>query len=821
MGRSNSCFKIITCGSDSADNDDLDVSESKGPNDKRGWSFRKKSARHRVLSNSVVTETPSSVEKESLETADVSFQTPSSVKEESLELADVNFQTPPSAKKESLVSANVNFQPPNISNVPEKIPTIQCIDEKPQLPTPVETKTSETIIETDADDSPLDESVVTVIQAAVRGILAQRELLKLKNVVKLQAAVRGHLVRRHAVGTLRCVQAIVKMQTLVRARHARLDKEPDWKAEKDTCNSVTSKGNLLTKPNATRTSIQNLLSNRFARQLMESTPKNKPIHIKCDPAKQDSAWNWLERWMSVSSAKQTVEPGSKIGHSENEKNENFASPVETNIPSEVLCDSADSKSSLRETDVLSKTEENLITHDDKFNFQQSWPTSLGDDLELSQPEKNSTSDVTKVSIEIDSHQSQIMQSDASSQQELKSLSNMPEMESEPPKRSMKRFASEDLETEGKKFVFGSRKASNPAFIAAHSKFEELSSSANSGKSISSQQQDVSLGSNAGNISAGADTLTRTTDLSIGENSVSRIQYGGSECGTELSISSTLDSPDRSEVGNTEYEHSTKVSENEICDPKSLNNLDVKASDASSIPTCDVSHSIVNQPEKVDDVRNESVDSLVVIDAPVQPKPDNSPSDFRKEPDSETGHQAYRPYRSSPEASPRSHITVPESQGTPASQVSVKAKNNRSDKRGSYRKRKPLSASKGSPSKPNHDSGARSSTERLPKDQKNGKSRSSFGSSRTDNIDQEPGENSSSSSLPHFMQATESARAKIQANNSPRSSPDVQDRDIYIKKRHSLPVANGRHGSPRIQRSLSQAQQGAKGNGTLHEKKWQR
>ncbi|KAH9693262.1 protein IQ-DOMAIN 32 [Citrus sinensis] len=815
MGRSNSCFKIITCGSDSAGNDDLDVSESKSSNDKRGWSFRKKSARHRVLSNSVVTETASSVKKENLETADVNFQTPSSVKQ-SLESTDVSFQTPSSAKKESLELTNVNFQPPNISNVPEKIPTIQCIDEKPQLPTPVEPKTSETIIETDADDSPLDESVVVVIQAAVRGILAQRELLKLKNVVKLQAAVRGHMVRRHAVGTLRCVQAIVKMQTLVRARYARLGKEPDWKAEKDTCNSVTSKGNLVTKPNATRTSIQNLLSNRFARQLMESTPKNKPIHIKCDPAKQDSAWNWLERWMPVSSAKQTLEPGSKIEHSENGKNENFASPVETKIPSEVLCDSADSKSRIRETDVLSKIEENLITHDaDKFNFQQSQPTSVGDDLELSEPENNGTSDVNKISIETDSHQSQIVQSDAPSQQELKSLSNKPEMESELPKRSMKRFASEDLETEGKKFVFGSRKASNPAFVVAHSKFEELSSSANSGKSISSQHQDVSVDSNANNISSGADSLTRTKNLSIGENSVSRIQYGGSECGTELSISSTLDSPDRYEAGNTEHEHSAKVSENEICDPKSLNNPDVKASDASTIPTCDASHSIVGQPEKVDDVRNESVNSLVVIDAAAQQKPDNSAPDFHKEPDLQTGHQMYRSYRSSPEASPRSHITVPESQGTPSSQVSVKAKNNRSDKSGSYRKRKPLSASKGSPSNPSQNSGARSSTEQLPKDQKNGKRRSSFGSSRTDNIDQEPGDNSSSSSLPHFMQATESARAKIQANNSPRSSPDVQDRDTYIKKRHSLPVANGRHGSPRIQRSLSQAQQGAKGNGTLH------
>lgn len=50
-------------------------------------------------------------------------------------------------------------------------------------------------------------------------------MLKLTNVVKLQAAVRGHLVRSHAVGTLRCVQSIVKMQALVRARHARLSLE--------------------------------------------------------------------------------------------------------------------------------------------------------------------------------------------------------------------------------------------------------------------------------------------------------------------------------------------------------------------------------------------------------------------------------------------------------------------------------------------------------------------------------------------------------------------------------------------------------------------
>ncbi|CAN0906405.1 Protein IQ-DOMAIN 32 [Linum grandiflorum] len=48
-----------------------------------------------------------------------------------------------------------------------------------------------------------------------------------------------------------------------------------------------------------------------------------------------------------------------------------------------------------------------------------------------------------------------------------------------------------------------------------------------------------------------------------------------------------------------------------------------------------------------------------------------------------------------------------------------------------------------------------------------------------------------------MQATESARAKLQAaNSSRRSSPDVSDRE-YIKTRRSLPGANGRQGSPRI------------------------
>lgn len=42
------------------------------------------------------------------------------------------------------------------------------------------------------------------------------------------------------MGTLRCVQAIVKMQALVRARRARLEEEVNGKVGKDTHNSIIS-----------------------------------------------------------------------------------------------------------------------------------------------------------------------------------------------------------------------------------------------------------------------------------------------------------------------------------------------------------------------------------------------------------------------------------------------------------------------------------------------------------------------------------------------------------------------------------------------------
>ncbi|RDX97251.1 Protein IQ-DOMAIN 32, partial [Mucuna pruriens] len=843
MGKSTSCFKLITCGGDAAEKDDYhQVSEIKESNDKRGWSFRKKSARHRVLSNTVIAEAPSSANKESSE------------------------------------CTNFNFQPLPEPDV-EKIYTTNCSDEKPQLSSFVSSQVAETnVVETEkrVDVNP-PESAVIIIQAAIRGLLGQRELQQLKKIVKLQAAVRGHLVRRHAVGTLRCVQAIIKMQVLVRARRVRqshLENHLNQKDGKRDSSEALGNENHMTKSNVSYTSIEKLLSNRFACQLLESTPKNKPIHVKCDPSKADSAWKWLERWMSVSSkdVAECQETSSLTEQSSESKDTTSVFQFETGIPSEPFLQSADSKPIVGDSLLPSEDEEKVITYDaNNFEFQASCSTSsiVIDDLEPIPPEEKTAYDAKVSPADTDSFQNEKSASDASASPEFNSLHkgpeiappsehnslheepeiappsehnslNMgpeiapppelkslhkgseiapppelnsfhqkPEIDSEQSKRSMKRFASDQLEAEGKKPVNGSRKVSNPAFVAAQSKFEELSSIANSGRTSSLSYQDSAVESQGDTSSVGNDAAYRLKEFSFENPAPYLSRFAGSECGTELSISSTLDSPDISEPGAMENERDAKDLVEGIGNLENTINRDDETNVSCAIPASNIATSVLDQSEIVDDISGNLGHPVVAVDSEEPAiKIEKNASDLQ----AELAETVLQDFRSSAEASPRSHLTVPESQGTPSSQVSVKPKERKANKTRSGNKRRSLSLSNKSPTNPNHDSGSRDSREQLPKDQQNGKRRNSFGSVKLDHIDQEPTDNSTSNnSLPHFMQATQSAKAKINANNSPRSSPDVHEHDIEVKKRHSLPGATGRQVSPRIQRSTSKAQQSAKGN----------
>lgn len=648
MGRSGGyCFKIIACGgtSESVDRDDLDASSENKGSDKRGWSFRKKSSSHRVLSNTVITEISSSENKSS----------------------------------EPVI---INSEAPFSSSISEKTSANQWIEEELPRASTSTTKDStvsktKTVDEDDikADFSP-DESAVIVIQAAVRKFLAQRELVRHKKVVKLQAAVRGHLVRCRAAGALRCIQAIVKMQTLVRARHANLSVGRS---------SVRKRGiqDSKTKPHPTYISIEKLLSNRFAIQLLESTPRTKQINIKCSPSKDDSSWKWMERWMSVSSP-------------------------------EVMESHA------------SKDEQNNVNVDNNKNQVGNMIIEQKSDSICNELETGPTLSSKK-----------------------------PTVEAEQPKRSSKRVATEQADdSDGRKSVFGSRKVSNPSFIAAHSRFEELTSKTNSLTSVKSSNQEHVKDEPAESFVY--------ESLRVGHS-----RTGGSECGTELSVTSMLDSPDLSEIGNAENDKESKVLE------KAPSN------------------------EEHDLLGTELTHSILDFSGSEQLKPDDN-----------TGIS-----QSNQNGSPRSHVTAPESQTTPSSQLSTKSKT-KTDKKVSNQKTKSWSNSQKSIVSFDH----------LPRDAKPGKRRNSFGSQSSEHIDQEPRDSSSSNTntnyIPSYMQVTESARAKALANNSPRSSPDVQGKEAYMKKRLSMPGAvNGRHGSPRVKRSPPQMQQTTKGSDN-RERKWQ-
>ncbi|RZS05398.1 hypothetical protein BHM03_00035907 [Ensete ventricosum] len=547
------------------------------------------------------------------------------------------------------------------------------------------------------------------------------------------------------------------------------------------------------------------LSFLYSSKLLETAPRTKTIYIKCDLSKSDSAWKWLEIWTTLISSgvgKQqeknfnldnwSVEENANMAESEPAKEiPHAASSVFSDSPTELI--RADGKmSSAFENFGNFEFQTPVIAPNNSFN-----PSPRGDveSSELKNELFNTMSEdctdakmVNKENRGCVSDNKQLQQN-----QSLEILVNTVPDKLQPGRHSSKhsaeRASSEILEKEGKKFVIVSRKPCNPAFVAAQSKFEELSSMPNVGRSVSSA---AALKSETESHSTQNNSFTNNNLANSAENLIfedSRIQVAVSDCGTEISISSTLDSPDKSDTegGEIVIEIGALEKENYAIIADAENAFDLSNLGADRRPY-GADQSIAKL--------NASINLPQVDQHPAEPTMSNVP----------THVEGMLEQAGSPEGTPRSLATVPDLHGTPSSGVSVNAKNSEKDNDMPAQRRGSQLIGKRSPSKPNNDSNGRSKAEPLTKDSKIPKRRNSFEMANTDHVDQEP-RLSSSISLPGYMQATASARAKAHVNTS---SPDLHDGQP--KKRHSLPIENGKQStSPHKQRSASQAQQSAKGN----------
>eukprot|EP01018_Ginkgo_biloba_P015895 Gb_20874 [translate_table: standard] len=214
-----------------------------------------------------------------------------------------------------------NATPTAAAPIPTTTPLIEEeILEKAEVEVEVEVEV-EAVAEAEQAVGLTEECAALKIQTAFRGYLARRALRALKGVVRLQALVQGQTVKRQATTTLRCMQALVRVQSQIRARRIRMCEENEAlqrylhhkhenevesrraSHQEDWDDSLQSKeeieANTLSKKEAA-VKRERSLAYAFSHQLWKNSPKSShPMLMEIDPDNPHWGWSWLERWMAA------------------------------------------------------------------------------------------------------------------------------------------------------------------------------------------------------------------------------------------------------------------------------------------------------------------------------------------------------------------------------------------------------------------------------------------------------------------------------------------------------------------------------------------